>query len=269
MDTRPIGTPITASQRRSYRQTPDDSFYRDFQAAFTRNAANASDPATAGTPSSASATAATPLSPPELSSILGLTHVELAGMRGVSTARQADYAAILHRAYGSSQSDSAKSFLGQLNKDELHTLQLNHGLAAPIQVSEISEEGARNLLLPEGYSVDLNHDGTDEVGAGRSLAYPPHDAPASVREAWFQATADMDPGMAMTYALMMHGAMYGIAIDDQRPAGPLAAPDQADSYRDIVSRFLAALEEQKGLLAPGQYERDKAFFSRFEHMLLA
>ena len=267
MDTRPIGTPITASQRRSYRQTPDDSFYRDFQAAFTRSAPSATSATSTGTGSSS--TDAAPVTPPDLSSILGLTHVELANMRGLSTACQADYAAILNRAYGCPQSNSVKSFLGQLNSNELHTLQLNHGLAAPIQVSEISEEGARNLLLPEGYSVDLNHDGTDEVGAGRSLAYPPHDAPASVREAWFQATADMDPGMTMTYALMMHGAMYGIAVDDQSPAGPLAAPDQADSYKHIVSRFLAALEDQKGMLQPGQYERDKAFFSRFEGLLAA
>ena len=34
MDIREMGTPITASQRRSYREAPDSSFYATFQAAF-------------------------------------------------------------------------------------------------------------------------------------------------------------------------------------------------------------------------------------------
>ena len=52
-----------------------------------------------------------------------------------------------------------------------------------------ARSGAANLLLPEGYSgVDPNRDGIDEVGAARTVHFPPRDALADL-EAWFQATA--------------------------------------------------------------------------------
>uniref|UniRef100_UPI00321FA0DD hypothetical protein n=1 Tax=Zoogloea sp. TaxID=49181 RepID=UPI00321FA0DD len=130
------------------------------------------------------------------------------------------------------------------------------------------EEGARNLLLPEGYSVDLNQDGFDEVGAARVIHFPPKAAPAAVREAWFQATASMETGDVMTYGLMMHGAIYGLRIDDTTTTVP-RKPDDTDSYRQVVADFLAALEDQRGLLTPEQYARDKDFFTRLGALLNA
>jgi hypothetical protein len=254
MDIRNIGTPITASQRHSYRETPDSSFFQVYQAAFAAQAGGTGNASTATTTS--------------LETILGTTHTELSALRGVSQESQATYAAVLNKAYSSGGIKNARQFLATLTSQELEAVRQNHCLAESINTAGLSEEGAENLLLPEGYSVDLNHDGVDEVGAARSVHFPPRDAPAAVKEAWFQATADMDAGMMMTYGLMMHDAIYGMQIDG-RSQGSIYAADDIDSYRSIVDNYLASLETNKGMLADGQYERDKAFFSKLQALLRA
>lgn len=255
MDIRSIGTPITASQRHSYRETPDSSFFQAYQAAFATQSSS-------GTGETGTATAKS------LEDILGTTHTELSTMRGVSQESQATYAAVLDKAYSSGGIKNTRQFLGTLSAQELEAVRQNHCLADPINPAGLSEEGAENLLLPEGYSVDLNHDGIDEVGAGRTFSFPPKDAPASFKEAWFQATAGMDPGMMMTYGLMMHDAVYGMQINGQSQGSSYAA-DDINSYRSIVSNYLASLESNKGMLAEGQYERDKNFFSKLQALLAA
>lgn len=258
MDIRNIGAPITASQRHSYRETPDSSFFASFQAAYKAQTANNTDPATPPTDK--------PPAADSLASILGITHSELSAMRGVSAESQATYAAVLNKAYSSGGIGNARQFLGTLSAQELEAVRQNHCLAAPIDTATLSEEGAENLLLPEGYSVDLNHDGIDEVGAARTAHFPPADSPAEFREAWFQATAGMDEGMMMTYGLMMHDAVYGMQIDGQTRVAPYAA-DDIDSYRSIVRNYLASLESTRGWLADGQYERDKTFFEKLQGLL--
>ena len=255
MDIREVGTPLTASQRRSYRETPDSGFYEAFKAAFEAQAATGADRATERDARA-------------LERVLGTTHTELSALRGVSTESQAAYAAVLNKAYSAGEMGNARGFLATLSALEMEAVRRNHCLADPIDTASLSEEGAANLLLPEGYSVDLNHDGVDEVGAARTVHFPPRDAPAEFREAWFQATAGMDEGSMMTYGLMMHGAVYGLQIDGQSQS-PRYAPDSMDSYRRIVGDYLASLEAQKGFLADGQYERDKRFFTRLETLLSA
>lgn len=253
MDIREMGTPITASQRRSYREAPDSSFYATFQAAFAAQKAAAVDGQTANAASS-------------LEQVLGITHTELSALRGVSAESQASYAAVLNKAYSADGMDNARQFLAMLTAQELDAVRQNHCLADPIDTASLSEEGAANLLLPEGYGVDLNRDGIEEVGVARTMHFPPRDAPAAVKEAWFQATADMDEGSMMTYGLMLHDAVYGLQIDGHSQA-PRYAVDSSDGYRQLVSDYLAALEANRGFLASGQYERDKQFFTRLQSLL--
>lgn len=255
MQIRNVGTPITAAQRHGYRETPDSSFYATYQAAFA-----------AQKPTSASSESNT--ASKSLTDILGSTHAELSAMRGVSNESQALYAEVLNKAYSSGGMDNARQFLGSLSAKELNAVRQNHCLADRIDTASISEEGAENLLLPEGYAVDLNADGIEEVGAARTMSFPPSNAPEAFKEAWFQATADMDQGMMMTYSLMMHDSVYGIQIDGQSQ-GLLHAPDKMESYRSIISNYLASIEENKGFLAEGQYERDKAFYSQLQALLAA
>lgn len=261
MDVHSIGTPITASQRRTYRETPDSDFYQTFMAAYDAQASKA-----AADTSSASASDAGRAT---LESLLGYAHTSLSAMRGVSTESQQSYAAILDKAYSSGGVDNARQFLASLSPEELDTVRRNHCLADRIDTASLSEEGARNLLLPEGYRVDLNRDGIDEVGAARTMSFPPSGAPAEFREAWFQATANMDEGSMMTYGLSMHGAIYGLQLDEASTSGPQLPVDQMASYRTVVDRFLASLESFKGFLAEGQYERDKAFYTKLQTLLQA
>lgn len=255
MDVRKIGQPITASQQRSYSPSPDAGFYETYRAAFEAQQAAAANGG--GTPAAKT-----------LEGILGTTHAELSARRGVGAESQAAYAAVLNKAYSSGGIGNARQFLGSLSGAELEAVRRNHGLAAAIDPGTLSEEGAENLLLPEGYSVDLNRDGIDEVGAGRVIHFPPRDAPEDFKEAWFQATAGMGEGEMMSHSLMLHDAVYGMQIDGrQQPS--LYAPDRMDSYRSIVGNYLASLEQIKGLLPDGQYERDKQFFSRLQGLLAA
>lgn len=255
MEIKNLGRPITAAQRHGYRETPDSSFYASYQAAF---AAQNSTPA-----SSESGTASK-----SLADILGSTHSELSALRGVSSESQALYAEVLNKAYSSGGMGNARQFLGTLSTKELDAVRQNHCLADRIDTTSLSEEGAENLLLPEGYCVDLNHDGIEEVGAARTMSFPPSDAPEAFKEAWFQASANIDPGMMMTYGLMMHDAIYGMQIDG-KSQGTQYPPDRMDSYRSIISNYLASLDGNKGFLADGQYERDKAFFSKLQALLAA
>ncbi len=261
MDIRAVGQPITASQRRSYSQTPDSGFYQTFQSAFA-----AAGGQVEGTASGVSG--AGPASAEALEAILGRTHVELSALRGVDSDSQARYAQVLDEAYGSGAMGNARQFLGSLSAEELEAVRRNHCLADPIDVGAISEEGARNLLLPEGYGVDMNRDGFEEVGAAFVAHFPPREAPAAVREAWFQTTASMEDGDVLTYSLMMHGAVHGLRIDGQNVPTPCKA-DDIDSYRQIVSNFLSALEAHRGQISSAQYERDKDFFTRLSGFLQA
>lgn len=265
MDIQNLGTP-SAAQRRHYHETPDSSFYDSFQAAFAAHTAQGTPHA--GTDSSANTSTAAAAKTGDLADILGTTHTQLSALRGVSEASQATYAAVLNRAYGSDGQHHARQFLAGLSTEELQAVQKNHCLADPINVSQLSEEGAENLLLPEGYTVDLNNDGIDEVGIGKSISIPPKAAPTAFKEAWYQATASMDEGAVMTYGLMLHGSIYGIQADGHEGNGtPVYAPDSLASYQQVVDNYLAMLESERGKLAPGQYERDKDFFSRLQTLL--
>ena len=88
---------------------------------------------------------------------------------------------------------TAKEYLTTLKPDELTVLQRASHLAEPIDISKLSEEGARNLLAEGDKTkyVDLNNDGITEIGAGKSFIFPPPNAPQAVKVAWEKATANM------------------------------------------------------------------------------
>lgn len=266
MQSRPIGQPITAAQRRAFTETPDSEFATRFQAAY-QAACSAAPGEEQGSPAPSSPSGAgnartSALSGAQLEAILGARHTQLSELRGVSADCQTRYAALLERAYSSGGLSDAKGFLTTLTPAELDDVRRNHCLADPIDPASLSDEGAQNLLLPEGFRVDLNGDGMDEVGCAFNIPFPPRDAPADFKEAWFQATATLDEGSMMTYALQMHIGLYGIPIDNQ-PSAPRVAIDQLASYQQLVSQILTSLDVGKPWMAEGQYERDKAFFTRF------
>ena len=122
---------------------------------------------------------------------------------------------------------SALDYLGRLSKAELEILQNAHSLADPINVSVLSEEGARNLLTqPDNQGkVDLNNDGIVEVGLAKTIHFPPVNAPQFVKDAWEKATEGMAEFDKAFLQLSMHHSIYGTGINidgEQRPSNEKA-----------------------------------------------
>lgn len=253
-------TTLTPTQRHQYIQNPGSGFFDTFKTEYAKYeaAVHSTDQTTSDTAKNTDSSS--------LTNVMGLTFTEMAAIRGTSTNDQATYADILNRAYSKGCMDDPVSFLKSLSSQEQGVVQRVHCLAAPINPGTMSKEGAYNLLLPDGYQVDLNHDGMQEVGAAKTIGFPPLDAPEKVKHAWLASTRDMDGGDMLTYQLTMHIMLYGISINDNQPAA-LAPTDQIDSYRKGVDNYLASLEETRYMLPVGQYERDKAFFSEMQRLL--
>jgi hypothetical protein len=236
-----------------FSQTPDAEFYTAFQAAY--------DGLERGTAASSSGAS----SAPSLADVLGATQTELAGLRRVGIDDQREYARILDEAYSSGGMDDPGKFLQSLSYADQEVVRHLHGLADPIRPESLSREGAANLLLPEGYSVDFNRDGIDEVGLGKILHFPPRDAPAAFADAWFQATQGMDFGDYATHAMTFLVAFHPPAAAETNASG--LPSDRLDSYRAVVDNYLDMLDRCRGMLAEGQYERDQPFFSRLKGLL--
>jgi hypothetical protein len=259
MSIAPLYDSLTLGQRLSYRQTPDEGFFTAYAAAYANHAAG-SAPAPDGGAPGASATDRL------LAGLLGSVHTELSRRRGVGEADQAAYAAILNRAYTQGGMLDPVGFLQSLSPAELAVVQRNHCLAMPIEPAGLSREGAYNLLLPEGWRADLNGDDLIDVGAGKTIQFPPADAPAEFLDAWFAATRDMDEMDIATYGLVMFTAMHTLPIDGRSLERTLP-PDRLDSYRQVVASYLEMIERFRGELPEGQYERDKAFFGLLMNLM--
>lgn len=239
-------------------QTPDASFYAHFQAAYADHAREIGG----ASPDTTSLSVA-------LQDVLGAAHVDRMVRAGVGEVNLARYAQVLNKVYSGEAMNDPQAFLRSLSMQEMEALRINHGLADTIDVSQISREGASNLLLPEGYSVDLNRDGLEEVGAARIMHFPPRDAPAEFVAQWRESTADLDPGDEMTYCLQMHTALFGLHLSGQAAPvdQPALATDRLDSYRTAVSRLLESLEVSKPFNTLAWYERSKAFYGQLQALL--
>ena len=69
-----------------------------------------------------------------------------------------------------------------------------------------------------------------------------------------------------SYGLSMWHALHPIAVDSMQTTNGLPS-DTMSSYRKLVDDFLASLDAFRGFLAPGQYERDKAFYNKLQGLI--
>jgi len=166
--------------------------------------------------------------------------VGLLEMRGLSEKQVSDFSALLDKSKAQQQEDvSAKQVLAEMSQDELALLQKATSLAAPIKVNALSQEAAINLLAQPDRTgmVDLNNDGIVEVGAARTISFPPVNAPARVHDAWEKATEGLSEWDKKTMELTMHISVYGIEINGQSTKQPLS-PEQQWS-KEGVEQWLA------------------------------
>jgi hypothetical protein len=144
---------------------------------------------------------------------------DILNIRHLSEQEVEQFSALLAEA--KNQQGSSKSKLLALSNAELSLLQKAHGLADPIQISSLSEEGATNLFSQVDHSdkVDLNNDGLVELGVGKLIIFPPVNAPEHVKLAWQKATAGMPEGDLFSLEIGMHHAVFGLNIEgyDTKP----------------------------------------------------
>lgn len=150
------------TQRQLMTCTSDQDSQCDFQAAYVRLAVAAK-----GNTEQAGVLADT----------LGATQLEYSQTHGVSLEDQLCLVYMLNRTRENGARLDVRGFLARLGAGGPQVLQRNMGLAEPIWVEALGEEDVRNLLLPEGYSVDLDGDGIIEAGATKIHHFPPRDVP--------------------------------------------------------------------------------------------
>jgi len=196
--------------------------------------------------------------------------VNLLQMRGLSEQQVNDFSALLDKAKSQQQEDvSAKQVLAEMSQDELALLQKATSLAASIKVNSLSQEAAINLLdQPDRTGmVDLNNDGIVEVGAARTMSFPPVNAPARVHAAWETATADLSEWDKATLELTMHISVYGVEINGQSTKQPLS-PEQQWSKKGVeewLATGRAGIEFDVNLNGWTRWNIVKQdFFNRFE-----
>lgn len=247
---------LTATQRHMYSPPPEAGFFDAFQTAFAELTQTGDESIAAADGSSGQVS---------LADVLGATQTEMADLRGVGADDQREYAAILNEAYSSGAMSDPNAYLQSLSASELDVVRRIRCLADTINPATISQEGATNLLLPEGYSVDLNRDGIDELGAAKTLHFPPRDAPQAFQDAWFQATQGLEWADYAMHAMTFLSAFH--VPGEVANSAPALASNRLESYQTIVDNYLAMLEHCRGMLPEGQYERDQPFFGRLQSLL--
>lgn len=105
----------------------------------------------------------------------------------------ADFENIISKAVAQNADADPQGFIKSLSTAELSTLQTIHGLADPIQPDGLSKEGALNLFHSRNNLQDINKDGFEDVGLGKTYVFPPPNAPESLKNAWKETTRNMSP----------------------------------------------------------------------------
>lgn len=189
------------------------------------------------------------------------------------------YGEILVRAHEEGGHADPHAFLKKLSEDELAVVQQVHRLADPINVDELTVEGAVNLLVPPAAQIDLNRDGLTRCGVAYGLRFPDSNTPPEVVTAWEEATAGMSFEDRMIYEFQMTLPLLtaNIVVDDQghfvrryEPGDPEFTNPMASSeysYVQAAQDRLDYLELFKTRMSPEQYERDMAFWTRMHELL--
>lgn len=155
--------------------------------------------------------------------------IDLLKRRGLSEQQVNSFAELLDEAHAQQDKNiSAKQVLSNMTASELQLLQKATSLAEPIKISSLTKEGSINLLAQPDRTglIDLNNDGLVEIGAAKSIAFPPVNAPAHIKTAWEQSTAHLSEQDKMMMELHSHVLTYGVMIDGKTTKAPLSPAEQ-------------------------------------------
>ncbi|WP_028301822.1 hypothetical protein [Oceanospirillum beijerinckii] len=175
----------------------------------------------------------------------------------------------------------AKSQLLQLNREDRAVLQKVHGLADEItddMISDMSKEGAANLLRMRGDGLDDNKDAFTEVGLAKLFQFPNSNTPDDVVAAWEKATVGMtamEKMMAQTPMMMSvltanisvnkDGSVNVVEPGDEGFVNPFAQDDF--SWVEWGQEYLDYLDDFRTKMSAEQYFQGRSFMSGFVHNL--
>jgi len=170
----------------------------------------------------------------------------------------------------------AKAFIRSLSAEDRAVLQKVHGLALPItdsDISQMSDEGAANLLRMRGDGLDSNNDGLTDSGTAQAFKFPNSNTPPDVAAAWDKTMEGLSPKEQMlAQGTLMTEIMSANMRIDENGKVKTAEPGDIDwvnpfsgdfSYQDWAQSRLDYLEAFKGAMSTEQYESGKAFASAF------
>lgn len=148
---------------------------------------------------------------------------------------------------------SAKEFLNSLSPDELSTLQNFTLLVDEINVDELSDEGAYNLLLHHYEKYDFNGDGIRENGIAKTSGLIPEELPSDAKQAMVDSFNEMGPdNMLRVSALFLKtpNIINGQVVPNNEPLTIEQIQQRVDSildpknkknstaeFRDVISSF--------------------------------
>lgn len=105
---------------------------------------------------------------------------------------------ILNRASAANAEADPQAFINSLSASDMDVLKHIHSMGASIDPTQLTKEGALNLLQIPGHMKDIDNDGFARVGAAKLWQFPPFNAPAGVKNAWEETTKNMDFGDNLT-----------------------------------------------------------------------
>jgi len=115
---------------------------------------------------------------------------------------------------------SAKEFLNSLSQDELSTLQNFTLLVDEINVDELSDEGAYNLLLHHYEKYDFNGDGFREDGISKGAGFIPEELPSDAKKAMVDTFNELGPEnmlMASVLFIKLPKIVNGQVVPNNEP----------------------------------------------------
>ena len=191
---------------------------------------------------------------PDLSAPFALSQDDrqVLSMRGMSEGQQDAVSSLYAKARAAVQGGQGRGFLASLDTQSLALLQQAASLAAPVNVSTLTEEGAENLLLAPTEAVDLNGDGMIEVGAALTSSFPPVNASPELRAAWEKTASGMNERDAITLSFKLSGV--SISLDGGSIKGQDFFSGGFD-WNGYVQKLIASNDMSKPYNSPEQYQK--------------
>jgi hypothetical protein len=153
---------------------------------------------------------------------------------------------------------NAKDFLNSLTKEELSTLQNYTRLADEINVDNLSDEGAYNLLLHHYEKYDFNNDGVTEDGIAKTSGMIPQSLGNDEKKALVETFNSMDFKDVMTASILF--IKLPRVVD-----GQLQPSNQDISLKDIRDRIMDILNPKNEKFSTQEFKNTiKNFSDLFE-----